>query len=42
MRDMILPNLAAFDPQYADIVLQMNADQWARAPRRPYSAGWAQ
>ena len=37
MRDTILPNLAVINPLVADIVLQMNAEQWARAPRRSYS-----
>ena len=36
MRDTILLNLAVINPQYADIVLRRNAEQWARAPRRDY------
>jgi len=41
----IFPHVAGYNsakkavifPQYADIVLQMKADQWARAPRMQYT-----
>ena len=32
--------LAVINPLVADIILQRNAEQWARAPRRPYPARW--